>query len=137
MVQTPAKPLTLEEFLQLPETEPASEYLDGRVIQKPMPQGEHSVIQRELAPAINLAVKPQQIARAFTELRCTLGGRSIVPDIAVFVWGRIPRQENGKVANVFSIVPDWVVEILAPAQSQTKVTKNILHSLQYGTQMGC
>jgi hypothetical protein len=29
MIQTPTKPLTLEEFLQLPETEPASEYING------------------------------------------------------------------------------------------------------------
>lgn len=136
MVQTPAKPLTLEEFLKLPETEPASEYIDGRIIQKPMPQGEHSAIQTELAPAINLAVKHNQIARAFAELRCTFSGRSIVPDISVFLWGRITRQENGGVKNIFSIAPDWSIEILSPDQSQTKVTKNILHCLKYGTQMG-
>ncbi len=29
--------LTLEEFLQQPETKPASEFVDGRVEQKPMP----------------------------------------------------------------------------------------------------
>ncbi len=136
MVQTPAKLLTLEEFLTLPETEPASEYIDGYIIQKPMPQGEHSVIQTELAPAINLVVKPKQIARAFSELRCTFGKRSIIPDISVFLWGRIPRKENGGVANVFSTAPDWTIEILSPDQSQTKVTKNILHCLKYGTQMG-
>jgi Uma2 family endonuclease len=136
MVQTPAKPLTLDEFLQLPETEPASEYIDGQIIQKPMPQGEHSAIQTELAPAINSVVKPKQLARAFSELRCTFGGRSTVPDISVFVWDRIPRQENGRVANIFAIAPDWTIEILSPEQSQTKVTKNILHYLQHGTQMG-
>lgn len=136
MVQIPAKPLTLDEFLELPETEPASEYIDGHIIQKPMPQGEHSALQTELAPAINLVVKPQRIARAFSELRCTFGGRSIVPDISVFLWDRIPRQENGAVANVFSTAPDWAIEILSPDQSQTKVTKNILHCLKYGTQMG-
>ena len=136
MVQTPTKTLTLEEFLQLPETEPASEYIDGFIIQKPMPQGEHSVIQTELAPAINLVVKSKQIARAFTELRCTFGGRSTVPDIAIFLWDRIPRKENGGVANVFAIAPDWTIEILSPNQSQTKVTKNILHCLKHGTQMG-
>lgn len=136
MVQTPTQLLTLKEFLQLPETEPPSEYINGLIIQKPMPQGEHSVIQTELAPAINLVVKPKQIARAFTELRCTFGGRSTVPDITVFVWGRIPRKENGGVANVFSIAPDWTIEILSPEQSQTKVTKNILHCLKHGTQMG-
>ncbi|NJR41094.1 MAG: Uma2 family endonuclease, partial [Leptolyngbyaceae cyanobacterium CSU_1_4] len=37
MVQTSAKPLTLDEFLALPDTKPASEYLNGKVIQKPMP----------------------------------------------------------------------------------------------------
>jgi Uma2 family endonuclease len=136
MVHTPAKSLTLEEFLQLPETKPASEYIDGLIVQKPMPQGEHSVIQTELAPAINSIVKPNQIARAFTELRCTFGGRSIVPDIAVFLWERIPRKENGGVASTFLIAPDWIIEILSPTQSHTKVTKNILHCLKYGTQMG-
>lgn len=109
MVRTPTKPLTLEKFLPLPETEPASEYIDGLIIQKPMPRGEHSVIQTELAPAINSIVKPRQIARAFTELRCTFGGRSIVPDISVFLGERIPRKENGEIANVFSIAPDWSI----------------------------
>ena len=81
-------------------------------------------------------MKSQQIARAFSELRCTFGGRSIVPDISVFLWDRIPRKENGAIANVFAIAPDWTIEILSPDQSQTKVTKNILHCLKQGTQMG-
>jgi Uma2 family endonuclease len=136
MIQTPPKPLTLEEFLELPETEPASEYIDCQIIQKPMPQGEHSIIQGELIIAINAVVKPQKVARAFPELRCTFGGKSIVPDVAVFTWDRIPRKENGGVANVFPIAPDWIIEILSPDQSATKVTKKILHSLKYETQMG-
>jgi Uma2 family endonuclease len=146
MVQALPKTLKLEEFLRLPETKPASEYIDGHIIQKPMPQGKHSTIQGELVPAINVVVKPQRIARAFPELRCTYpsgsrtecvyGGRSTVPDIAVFVWSRIPRDENGEVANTFSIAPDWTIEILSPKQSQTKVTKNILYCLNHGTQTG-
>ncbi len=136
MVQMPAKPLTLEEFLKLPETEPDSEYIDGQIIQKPMPQGKHSVIQGELITAVNAVVKPQKIARAFPELRCTFAGRSIVPDVSVFVWNRIPRDENGAIANVFQAAPDWIIEILSPDQSATKVTKKILHSLNHETQMG-
>ncbi len=128
--------MTLAEFLQLPETKPASEYIDGQIIQKPMPQGKHSVIQGELVSAINGAVKAKHIARAFPELRCTFGGCSTVPDIAVFLWHRIPREENGAVANTFLAAPDWTIEILSPEQSQTRVTKNILHCLRHGTQMG-
>jgi Uma2 family endonuclease len=48
MVIAPAKPLTLEAFLELPETKPASEYINGEIIQKPMPQGEHSTLQGDL-----------------------------------------------------------------------------------------
>ena len=136
MVQTSFKFLTLEEFLKLPETKPASEYINGQIIQKPMPQGKHSTIRGELVTAINTVVKPQRIARALLGLRCTFGERSTVPDISVFTWDRIPRDENGEIANVFLAAPDWTIEILSPDQSATKVTKNILHCLEYGTQMG-
>ncbi len=32
--------------------------------------------------------------------------------------------------------PDWVIEILSPEQSQTKVTGKILHCLKYGSKLG-
>ncbi|NET58134.1 MAG: Uma2 family endonuclease [Symploca sp. SIO2E6] len=136
MLQVQSQTLTLEEFLQLPETKPASEFIDGQIIQKPMPQGKHSRIQGEFVPAINSIAKPKKIACAFPELRCNFGGRSTIPDIAVFVWSRIPCDDQGEIANVFSQAPDWTIEILSPDQSHTKVTKNILHCLKYGTQMG-
>ena len=136
MVTTTSKPISLEEFLALPETKPASEYIDGKIIQKPMPKGKHSTIQTELSAAINVALKPQKIARAFSELRCTFGGRSTVPDVTVFTWDRIPRDDNGEIADSFQAAPDWTIEILSPEQSQTRVTKNILHCLDHGTQLG-
>jgi Uma2 family endonuclease len=101
-----------------------------------MPQGKHSTVQLDLGTDINLALKPRHIARAYSELRCTFGGRSLVPDITVFTWERIPRDENGKVSNTFTIAPDWTIEILSPDQSQTKVIRNILHCLAHSTQMG-
>ncbi len=136
MVTTPSKPINLEEFLALPETKPASEYIDGQIIQKPMPKGKHSTIQGELIIALNSALKPQKTARAFPELRCTFGGRSTVPDVTVFTWDRIPRDDNGAIADSFQAAPDWTIEILSPEQSQTRVTKNILHCLNHGTQLG-
>ncbi|UFP94828.1 Uma2 family endonuclease [Gloeobacter morelensis] len=136
MAQTPVALVTLEAFLRLPETKPACEYIDGRIIQKPMPQGKHSTLQAELVIAIDAAAKPRRIARAFPELRCTFGGRSVVPDIAVFAWERIPIDEQGEIADVFDRAPDWTIEILSPEQSQTRVTGNILHCLEHGCQMG-
>lgn len=151
MVHLQPKKLTLEEFLKLPETEPASEYINGQIFQKPMPQGKHSKLQGKLVTAINQIVEEQKIALAFPELRCTFGDRSIVSDVAVFAWDRIPVDERGDVANVFRAAPDWTIEILSPDgrhkppnsirgtrphQSQTRVTGNILHCLKHGSQLG-
>ena len=128
--------LTLENFLDLPETKPASEFIDGKIIQKPMPQGEHSALQGDLCEKINQVVRPQKIARAFPELRCTFGGRSLIPDIAVFRWSRIPVNASGRIENRFFIHPDWAIEILSPEQSQTKVLDNLLHCSEQGTELG-
>jgi Uma2 family endonuclease len=140
MVQSPPliqkAPISLEAFLEMPETKPSSEWIAGEIIQKPMPQGKHSAIQLELAAMINSGLKRSKIARPFPELRCTFGGRSIIPDIAVFTWDNIARDVSGEVANVFTRAPDWTIEILSPDQSQTKVVKNIIHCLKHETQMG-
>ncbi|MGB7444311.1 MAG: Uma2 family endonuclease, partial [Coleofasciculaceae cyanobacterium] len=128
--------LTLVEFLELPETKPASEYIDGKIYQKPMPQGEHSTLQTRLVAAINQEGIPKKIAHAYTELRCTFSGSAIVPDITVFEWQRIPRRPNGRIANKFEIPPDWVIEILSPDQSPSRVIHKITFCLKHGTKLG-
>lgn len=128
--------LTLEEFLQQPESKPASQFINGKIEQKPMPQGEHSTIQAELVSTINQIAKPKKIAYALPELRCTFGGRSIVPDVVIFSWERIPRTEKGRIANHFNTYPDLSIEILSPDQSSLKVLDNLLFCSEYGTQLG-
>ena len=128
--------ITLEDFLAFPETKPYSEYVNVKIEQKPMPQGEHSIIQTYLSARINEIGKSNKVALAFTELRCTFAGRSLVPDIAVFTWKRIPKTEQGRIANRFEINPDWVIEILSPEQSPNKVIKKLIFCLKQGTQLG-
>ncbi|MEL6606340.1 MAG: Uma2 family endonuclease [Cyanobacteria bacterium J06614_10] len=137
MVQTPIKPITLTDFLQLPETKPANEYIDGQIVQKPMPKTDHGILQTDLAAAITACLRPNKIGRAITELRCTFEGRSIVPDITVLPWHEIPRRDNGKaLAAELFVAPSWMIEILSSGQNQTKVVEKILYSLEHGTQMG-
>ncbi|MBW4476183.1 MAG: Uma2 family endonuclease [Tolypothrix brevis GSE-NOS-MK-07-07A] len=128
--------LSLEEFLQLPETKPASEYVDGKIYQKPMAQGKHSIIQTRLSTAINQVSESQKLALALTELRCTFGGRSLVPDITVFEWSRIPTDENGEIANRFESYPDWTIEILSPDQYPNRVIDKIIFCINQGTKLG-
>ena len=136
MTITAIKPITIEEFLQLPETEPASEFINAEIIQKPMPQGEHSQLQIDLCETINQIAKPQKIAKAFPELRCVFGGLAIIPDITVFRWERIPRLPSGRIANRFEIYPDWAIEILSPDQKYKQVLAKLLHCAEYGTELG-
>ncbi|MEB3192906.1 MAG: Uma2 family endonuclease [Snowella sp.] len=136
MIPVPSKNTTLADFLALPERKPVLEYIDGQICEKPMPKGKHSTLQTELVFTLNSILKRQRIAWAFTELRCSFGNRSIVPDIAVFTWEQIPCDENGEVADNFYLAPNWIIEILSPEQSQTKVIKNILYCLNNQTEMG-
>jgi Uma2 family endonuclease len=135
LIQSPSK-ISLAEFLLLPETKPASEYIDGQIYLKEMPQGKHSTLQFEFPSVINRVGKPQKLAYAFPELCCTFGGRSIVPDIAVFEWLRIPLNSQGKIENKFEIAPDWIIEILSPEQSSTRVINKILFCLKNQTKLG-
>jgi Uma2 family endonuclease len=136
MITTVQSRLSLEDFLLLPETKPASEYINGEIQQKFMPQGEHSRIQYKLCEVINQITESEKIACAFPELRCTFGGRSIVSDVAVFRWSRVIITEKGRIANRFNICPDWCIEILSPEQSQTKVLDNLLHCSENGSELG-
>lgn len=136
MTTASSRSVTLEEFLQLPETEPASEYINGKIIQKPMPKGRHSRLQGKLCSVINQVTEEPKIAYAFPELRCTFGGRSIIPDVAIFQWQRIPFNAEGQVPDDFRLPPDWTIEILSPEQMPNKVIGNILHCLSYGCRLG-
>ena len=128
--------LPIEEFLALPETKPASEYIDGQIYQKPMPQFQHSTFQIEIATAINLIGKPQKLAFAFPELRCNFGNVSIVPDIAVMRWANIPFLPNKRVANQVPVAPDWIIEILSPDQSPLRVMNKIISAITNGSELG-
>ena len=135
MVQTPSKPITLDEFLQQPETKPASEYINGEVDQKPMPKARHSRLQAKFTTKINHITEEKQIAYAFPELRCTFGGRSIVPDVAILPWNKIELHQEEEPLDNVAVAPHWTIEILSPEQSSNKVTGNILHCLSHGCQL--
>lgn len=138
MVATTDKPktLTLEAFLALPETKPASEYCNRVITQKPMPKGKHSRIQSRLAREIDQVAEDKKIALTLTELRCTIAGRSIVPDIAVIRWDNLPRDEDGEIGDRFDRHPDWIIEILSPDQPVAKVMEKIIFCLQQGSELG-
>ncbi|PZU97699.1 MAG: hypothetical protein DCE90_06340 [Pseudanabaena sp.] len=136
MVVALVKTLSLKEFLEIPETKPASEYIHNQIVQKPMPKGRHIRLQVRLCQEINLKVEEPKTAYAFPELRCNFNDHSIVPDIAVFLWEHIPFLADGEIPDNFNIAPDWIIEILSPDQNANKVIGKILHSIQHGSKLG-
>jgi Uma2 family endonuclease len=136
MTLSPQKPIALDDFLQLPpiDESPAWEYRSGEAVQKPTGGGKHSALQKRLVAAIDQANSAYE---AFPELRCTFGGRSIVPDVVVLRAEQLPLDDEGEIISAgIEFAPPWVIEILSPAQSQTRVTGNILHCLRFGSRLG-
>jgi Uma2 family endonuclease len=124
--------LTLQQFVELPEEEPPLEFAEGVVTQKVSPRGQHSALQAELIERLNEAARPQKAARAFPELRATFAGASRVPDIAVYRWDRIPRDESGRIANDFFDPPDIAIEIVSPEQSVNALVRRCLWYVAHG-----
>jgi Uma2 family endonuclease len=94
------------------------------------------VIQGRLTSAIHERGVAARTVFAFPELRCVFAGRVIVPDITVLKWERIPTDDQGDIEAEFMSYPDWIIEILSPEQSTTKVIKKILLGLEEGTELG-
>lgn len=128
--------ISLAEFLAMPDTKPASELIDGEIVQKSMPQPEHSRIQYKLCVTINQVAEAAKIACAFPELRCVCGDEGIVPDVAVFRWERMLFEPDGRLAKRFDRCPDWSIEILSPEQRRSKVLPKIINCCQQGTELG-
>lgn len=130
------KTLSIEQFLQLPNIEesPAWEFVNGEAQQKPMPGIKHSRLQFRLCEAIN---RVGETYEALPELRCTFGGRSLIPDISIITQQSIRVDEDGEiVATGIEFAPNWAIEILSPNQAETRVTRNLLHVLRNGGQLG-
>lgn len=121
--------VSLQEFLQSPQIEesPAWEFLEGCMTQKPMPTFYHSLLQKKLITLIDNAGSDYE---AFPELRCVLPEQSVVPDIVVLHRSSLPKG-NG----VVNGAPDWLIEILSPDQSTTKLIAKIQLCLTVGCRL--
>lgn len=136
---TTTAPLTLEQFLKQPETEPASEFECGEVMQKTMPTGGHAVIQMLLGMLVGPFLRLHPLGQAGSEWRCVFGPqgrrrRCYVPDFVFMRAERLPADGswfNGP----FHGAPDIAVEILSPDDRPARVTRKVLFSLNHGVRI--
>lgn len=110
--------LTLEEFLELPSEDPSFEFVDGEVVAKPVPQTQHSILQRELILQLAKAGASEAF-QVLPESRYLFGAprRVYVPDVSVVDQGRMPLDQRGRFADRLEMAPDIAIEVLSPDQS--------------------
>jgi Uma2 family endonuclease len=130
--------VTLDEFLRLPEIDehPYLEFIDGEVEAKVSPQKKHSLLQKRLSQRIDDFAGPRGLGSTFVELRCTFGGRSIVPDLVFLREEHIEVDDQGEPVDVTPIPPDIHIEIISPDQSVTKAHRKLVHSTAHGCDLG-
>lgn len=132
---TAQRRLTLEEFLELPEESPALELIDGVVTQKVAPQWLHGLLQVGCAVLINDYAQPRRLALAFSEIREASGRDSLVPEVGVYRWERIPLTADGRLTNAPPIPPDVAIEIISPGQSLNELIEKGRRYLTHGVQI--
>ena len=104
-----------EEYLALPEEKPYLEYVDGVVLQKPMPNAAHRALIEEIIFQIGL-YRRQHGGAAGPEGRVRLpdGSGFRLPDTAYWAPGRDSGDDS---------VPSLAVEVQSPGQTMAELRR--------------
>jgi Uma2 family endonuclease len=114
-------PLTLEQFLSLPEAEPALEMgCNGEISQKAPPTTRHAALQRELVVRLENYARRRAPGHSFTEHRIILSRLARVPDVTFYRQHRLPLDSAGAYIDYPTTPPDLVVEIYSPGQEDRR-----------------
>ena len=127
--------MTLEEFLALPEEEPALDFWDGVVRQKVSPQSQHGMLQMNLGERFKRFVEDRRLGLVFSETRFRADRGSPVPDLSFYRRERIPLLPNGRVKNELLGPPDLAVGIVSPEQSLSLLIHKCLGYADNGVQV--
>lgn len=130
-----AERLTLAQFLAQEESEPASEYVCGEVIQKPMPNETRGAIQLWLGALIMQFLTHTPVGRMRSEWRCVFElskrNRALVPDLT-YASHDTYRRGHPAASGFLLTAPDLAIEIVSPGQSASRFAEKILFYLRNG-----
>lgn len=128
------KTMTLDEFLELPETEPASEFVCGRIIPRPMPTWFHSRLASRLAAYFEAYFEKHDEGYSNVELRHAARdeGRSYLPDVSVTRWDNAPTTLAERRQGAIEVLPDLAIEISSPDDRPTRIADKLAFYLRAG-----
>jgi Uma2 family endonuclease len=132
MVHAPTKPLTLEDFLALPEGENAYELVNGVAIPKVSPKRSHSKTQKALLRILDDWCGDR--GDVGIEWAVTLTRNNAdwvpVPDLLYISYDRLSRDWNEDAP--CPVPPDLAIEIISPGQSFGEMTEKATDYLAAG-----
>jgi Uma2 family endonuclease len=125
--------------LPIPETTPATEFIDGRPAQKMSPFGLHARVQRVVAAALGDWSDERGRGRVGTEWDFDLtppGERAnrLVPDVAFLSYDRV-SYEDVDGSEVPVVAPDVAVEILSHGQTLENSSRRLQIFFACGTEL--
>lgn len=128
--------LTLDEFLALPETKPGSEYVDGEVVQKRMPNTAHMIVQALLVMVVGQFIQRNRLGICGPEGRCIFGPpggeRAFLPDFLFVAAAHLGGLDlHGPIRRA----PDLAVEVLSPDDRMSEVLGKLRFYLTYGVRL--
>jgi Uma2 family endonuclease len=129
---------TLDEFLRMPDIEeaPGLEYIDGRVVEKAMPNRSHGRVAMGFARRFDEFAEPEGLGVSEIEVRHTFAGRSILPDASFQLMERVDLKPDGTSEDFVPYPPDIHIEIISPDQSVPQTHSKLLHSVSNGCTIG-
>lgn len=127
--------VSLEEFLAMSETEPASELIDGEVIQKTASCLYHGLLTAELIGGLGEYLDGTREGHAMNEVRHRDSGdqRVFVPDINVTLKGRLPKSRSVGLHGPIDVQPDFAIEVISPGDSVGRVMEKADFYMRAGT----
>ena len=123
----------------VPETKPATELIDGKLVQKMSPYGLHARVQLAIGAASRQWAEDRGCGRVGTEWDDDLtppGGRTnrLVPDVAYLAYDRVGYEDEAA-AQTPIVAPNVAVEILSDGHTVANSARRIEIFLACGTEL--
>ena len=121
----------------LPETKPATEWVNGRALQKMSPRERHSRAQSAFDVALRTWVEKTGAGRVGPEWEFRIAPpgerrRPLVPDVAFLSYERVGYDDD-EAAQLPRVAPNAVVEILSPGDRKRDLNEKIRVYLAAGS----
>ncbi len=137
MTAVEAKPITIEEFVQMPDPSDGSqlELVRGEIVIMPPPQGRHGILCTMISWLLMNHVRPKKLGWVTSNDAGVILERDPDtvrgPDVAFWCIKRHPERPEG----YFEIPPDIAVEVLSPGDRRKKVREKIKDYVKNGVKL--